>query len=707
MRCSKCSAEFDVFPAVCPQCAEPVVLAGRYEIKQLIGRGGMGEVYLAYDRRLATEVALKRVPARFAMDPDLARALTKEARLLAQLTDDCIVRMFDLAGTPEGLFLILEYVCGPSLQEMLSAGYRLPVAEILLVLSFVCKGLTAAHSTGIIHRDLKPGNFLVSLSAEERQQFRVARRLPANLSNARIKLADFGIAKASSPGMTTLSSGTMLISGTPAFMAPEQFRGETPSPETDVYALGVIAYMLLAGKLPFAQGDMAHCHQFVQPPPLPNGAGAVNQVVQRALAKARRERFASAREFYEALAGAAEQGREPPPLEVVAAKPAEPPPRPAPPPKPVPPIVLPLPDRNPPLAGILAGIAVILVVLVGAVAWAMHSFGGAPSSPSTSVERDEFPADLELRGPPSVTELPPIVEEARGRLSLKGVNGPSKGRVVWKVAIPFSTGARVAAIGVDSTIYVTGHSEIAAVRDGRLAWAYSVPDVSLDPIGQDGRIRIWSHNRSRIDYCLNRDGQGGLLHGNFAAPQNHDPTSHSDCRGRTLAIYDKDYGGPTAGAELDNDCSSDTLALDGAIYVGTKMPSLYCVRPDGGVVWKIDLPCAAQQLVGGEGGRLIFTCRDHSMHFVENGKFGWTIGGGDRESYSSTLIDAQGTTFFADTLNGSMARVNSIARSGQSAWTLDIREVTAGTLNLDGKGRLYMTGRYQAGIHEGLFCISE
>ena len=124
MICIRCSSRLDALPPVCPHCGEPVLLAGRYAIRKLIGRGGMGEVYLAYDERLATEVAVKRLPARYSDDAGLREALTKEARILARLTDNAIVRMFDLTETDDGIYLILEYVCGPSLQEMLAMGYQ-------------------------------------------------------------------------------------------------------------------------------------------------------------------------------------------------------------------------------------------------------------------------------------------------------------------------------------------------------------------------------------------------------------------------------------------------------------------------------------------------------------------------------------------------------------------------------------------------------
>src|SRR5262245_41261071 len=133
-------------------------VANRYDVITELGRGGMGAVVLAFDRRLNTEVAIKRIPSELADDPALRSALTQEAQILARLSHPNIVRLFDLADSPEGMFMVLEYVCGPSLAEFLRARPRLTQFETTHLLRQVCEGLSAAHAQRVIHRDLKPGN---------------------------------------------------------------------------------------------------------------------------------------------------------------------------------------------------------------------------------------------------------------------------------------------------------------------------------------------------------------------------------------------------------------------------------------------------------------------------------------------------------------------------------------------------------------------
>jgi serine/threonine-protein kinase len=206
----------------------------------------MGEVLLCYDVRLHAEVAVKRVPTGLA--GELRTFLSREAQILVRLNHPNIVRIFDLAETHEGQLLVLEYVCGPSLDNVLGNRGSLNGSELLYLMSEICAGLSDVHAKGVVHRDLKPSNILMSLPGGERSAFLENGSLPSTILNSQIKIADFGISKLLSG---TIGSTAHNVSGTPRYMAPEQFQGDTISAQTDVYALGGIAYECISGKPPF------------------------------------------------------------------------------------------------------------------------------------------------------------------------------------------------------------------------------------------------------------------------------------------------------------------------------------------------------------------------------------------------------------------------------------------------------------------------
>jgi len=163
------------------------LIADRYEVRGILGRGGMGEVYLAHDRRLDTDVALKRVPLELSLEPEIRNALVREARILAKLSHTHIVRLFDLADTPDGIFLVLEYVCGPSLDKVLLQRKTLAPDELLHVIDHVTQGLARAHFLGVVHRDLKPANLLISLSGDERRYFVRDKTYPPRSSTRKLR----------------------------------------------------------------------------------------------------------------------------------------------------------------------------------------------------------------------------------------------------------------------------------------------------------------------------------------------------------------------------------------------------------------------------------------------------------------------------------------------------------------------------------------
>ncbi len=211
--------------------ASSQTIAGRYQIERRLGVGGMSTVHLAFDQRLERYVALKLLAEHLADDPTFVSRFRREALAAARLIHPNIVQVFDF-GFDERQhqhFIVMEHVPGRSCAELLRDHGRLEIEEAVEIIGQACRGLDYAHRNGVIHRDVKPGNLLVS-EAEV------------------VKLADFGIARAAGQSSIT-QVGSVL--GTAAYLAPEQARGEEAGPRADIYSLGVVAYQLLSGRLPY------------------------------------------------------------------------------------------------------------------------------------------------------------------------------------------------------------------------------------------------------------------------------------------------------------------------------------------------------------------------------------------------------------------------------------------------------------------------
>jgi GAF domain-containing protein len=257
MECPRCGRCEDAEVRTCPADGTtmksavhvPRVLDQKYRLEQLLGRGGMGAVYRARDMRLDRLVAVKVVRVELLGDQDARRRFKREAQIVARLQHPAIVAVFDYGTLPDGgAYLVMELVRGDDLRRVLVREGRLEPERASRILSSVCGAIEAAHRQGVLHRDLKPENIL----------------LPGDSVEA--KVLDFGVAKivdqerreATMPD----AAGTVLtiegsVVGTPAYMAPEQLRGQTPDARTDVFSLGVIAYEMLTGSLPFGRGSLA------------------------------------------------------------------------------------------------------------------------------------------------------------------------------------------------------------------------------------------------------------------------------------------------------------------------------------------------------------------------------------------------------------------------------------------------------------------
>ena len=209
-----------------PEHFEPgTIVAGRYRILGLLGRGGMGEVYRADDLRLEQQVALKFLARSRVADEEWLARFHGEVRLARRVTHPNVNRVYDIGEADGEVFLSMEYVDGENLGSLLKRIGRLPIERALRMARELCAGLGAAHDQGVLHRDLKPANVMVD-----------------GLGHARIM--DFGIAVAKSD---TASVGT---AGTPAYMAPELFEGVEASVASDVYSLGVVLFEMVTGRLP-------------------------------------------------------------------------------------------------------------------------------------------------------------------------------------------------------------------------------------------------------------------------------------------------------------------------------------------------------------------------------------------------------------------------------------------------------------------------
>src|SRR5918998_375482 len=264
------------------------LFADRYKLDRRLGVGGMATVQLAFDTRLERNVAVKLLAEHLAEDPSFVSRFRREALAAARLVHPNIVQVFDFGSdsTSGRQFIVMEYVDGHSCAELLRDRGPLPPSDAVEILTQACRGLDYAHRNRVVHRDVKPGNLMVN-------------------TDGVVKLADFGIAKAAEQSDIT-KVGSVL--GTAAYLSPEQTRGEPATPASDLYALGVVAFQLLTGRLPFEGKSLPELARqqeaglAVRPDELnPEVPAALSSAVVRALAPSPEERYASAGEMESAV----------------------------------------------------------------------------------------------------------------------------------------------------------------------------------------------------------------------------------------------------------------------------------------------------------------------------------------------------------------------------------------------------------------------
>ena len=264
---------------------------GHYRMLSLLGRGGMGEVWLAEDTQLSRKVAIKLLPAEFTTQPERVRRFAQEARAASALNHPNIITVHEIGETDSTPYLVTEHVEGETLRQQMNAApeKRMKPTAAVAVAAQIAAALAAAHEAGIVHRDIKPENVMV-------------RR------DGIVKVLDFGLARVTEPASPvtdsqapTLSTDSGLVMGTPRYMSPEQARGEKVDARTDLFSLGVTLYEMLAGRGPFTgatPGELIASILRDEPPPLsllsPETPPELDRIISQALQKNRAERYQTA-----------------------------------------------------------------------------------------------------------------------------------------------------------------------------------------------------------------------------------------------------------------------------------------------------------------------------------------------------------------------------------------------------------------------------
>jgi len=271
--------------AAAPPTAEGRLIAGRYRVERRLGGGGMAEVFLARDATLGRLVAVKVLRERFADDEQFVERFHREARAAAALNHPNVVVIHDRGGSADSLYIVMEYVPGETVKELVQRAGRLSPAAARVIELDLLAALQAAHDGGIVHRDVTAQNVLLT-------------------EDGRVKVTDFGIARF---GSSTLTS-TGVVMGTSRYLSPEQARGEPTDERSDLYSAGVVLFEMLTGRLPFeGNNDLAialrHANEPAPAPTalVPDLPPALDALVGRALRKDPAQRFQTAREFAAAL----------------------------------------------------------------------------------------------------------------------------------------------------------------------------------------------------------------------------------------------------------------------------------------------------------------------------------------------------------------------------------------------------------------------
>ena len=468
----------------------PGATLGKYEVRGELGRGAMGIVYDGWDPVIDRRVAIKTAHLPQPDDLEAQEALSRfkrEAQAAGRLGHPNIVGVFDYGETVELAYIVMEFVDGTTLKNLLDAQERLPLAETLRIMDDILAGLAYSHARSVVHRDIKPANIMLTWEGQA-------------------KIADFGIARIESSTMT--QAGTVL--GTPAYMSPEQFMGQIADRRTDIYSAGVLLYVLLTGEKPFDGGLTAIMHKALNTvPPRPSELSVtapphLDAVVARAMARRPEDRFADAEAFASALHVGLAAEAAGPDATIMAPRPLA---RPAP---------VPAPRRLNPL--VLAG-SVSLLAVAGAAAWLLLSgippalvVASTPEPPAVALPRPAeppptnvvprvdplVPSDLKPVEPPPVVVVPrPDARPAEPPAPTPPVQVPAHPSAIRAALAAFLAGNRCtlasAEVTENSVVTITG-----LVGAGEPQSALSRAVGAAKPAGTDWRVSAFDGPYCRV-----------------------------------------------------------------------------------------------------------------------------------------------------------------------------------------------------------------
>jgi len=311
MKCPNCKTSNITEAKFCRECASPLVasrgiqipftqtfagspadlnlgsvFAGRYQIIEELGRGGMGKVYKAFDREIEEHIAIKLIHPNIAMEENATQRFRNELKFARKISHKNVCRMFDLSKEDNRYFITMEYVKGEDLKNSMNRMGPLSFGKAVFIVKQICEGLAEAHRLGVVHRDLKPQNIMID-------------------TDGNVRLMDFGISRLlKTKGIT--HTGTMI--GSPEYMSPEQTMAKEADQRSDIYSLGIIFYEMITGRVPF-EGDTAmsiawkHTHEAPVSPKehnhqIPNN---LNDAIMKCLEKNRQHRYQNTQDLIEAL----------------------------------------------------------------------------------------------------------------------------------------------------------------------------------------------------------------------------------------------------------------------------------------------------------------------------------------------------------------------------------------------------------------------